>query len=268
MDHLPHFHREVTAFAAAARRAARADGAPPVPSCPGWSVSDLILHLGNVHRYVRHLLAGRYREQPDPTDPAFLRLPADLDRWPRPEDAPNHGPVPGSLLDWFGDAAAALEAGFRECPADETVWTWSREQTAGFWLRMQTIEAAVHRWDAESAVGEAGPVDAGLAADAVAQTFEVMAPARRAWRQAPPGAGERFGFRQTDGTGRWSVRFDGAGVHLTSPGGPADAGTDVELAGTASDLMLFLWGRVPADRLETAGDRAVLDRYFTLVPPV
>ena len=43
----------------------------------------------------------------------------------------------------------------------------------------------------------------------------------------------------------------------------------VELAGTASDLMLFLWRRIPADRLDAVrGDRDVLDRYFTLVPPV
>lgn len=44
---------------------------------------------------------------------------------------------------------------------------------------------------------------------------------------------------------------------------------DVELAGTASDLMLFLWHRIPADQLdEVKGDRGVLNRYFTLVPSV
>ncbi|WP_219466745.1 hypothetical protein [Nonomuraea rhizosphaerae] len=43
---------------------------------------------------------------------------------------------------------------------------------------------------------------------------------------------------------------------------------DVEVAGTASDLMLFLWRRLPAGRLGVRGDREVLDRYFTLVPPV
>jgi hypothetical protein len=43
---------------------------------------------------------------------------------------------------------------------------------------------------------------------------------------------------------------------------------DVELAGTASDLTLFLWQRIPADQLEVQGDQGVLDRYFTLVPPI
>jgi hypothetical protein len=32
--------------------------------------------------------------------------------------------------------------------------------------------------------------------------------------------------------------------------------------------MLFLWQRIPADGLDVRGDRAILDRYFTLVPPV
>jgi hypothetical protein len=130
---------------------------------------------------------------------------------------------------------------------------------------MQTIEAAVHRWDAENATGAAGPVDVELAADAIDQNFAVMVPARRTQRQAPPGSGERFRFRQTDGTGDWTVHFDGDDVHLAESAGPWDA----EFAGTASDLMLFLWHRIPADQLdEPAADRGMLDRYFTLAPPV
>jgi hypothetical protein len=97
----------------------------------------------------------------------------------------------------------------------------------------------------------------------VAQTFEVMAPARRAWHQAPAASGERLTFRRTDGPGRWTAVFEGGAVRLddTSVG-------DVEAAGTASDLALFLWQRIPAHRLAVSGDQSVLDRYFTLVPPV
>jgi uncharacterized protein (TIGR03083 family) len=264
MDYLPHFRREVQAFQAAARQAAGADTTALVPSCPGWSVADLVLHLGGVHRYLAPVLRDRLAAPPDPADVALLELPADRGGWPVPAHAPNRGPMPPGLIDWFAEGASALEAQFRGGDPGERVWTWSREQTAGFWLRMQTIEAAVHRWDAENAIGEAQPVEAELAADAVGQTFEVMAPARRAWTQAPPGAGERFGFRQTDGTGRWAVRFDGDQVVLTEDALPCEA----ELAGTASDLMLFLWQRLPADRLDVRGGESVADRYFALVPPV
>lgn len=127
---------------------------------------------------------------------------------------------------------------------------------------MQVIEAAVHRWDAENAVGAPGPIHEEIAADAITQTFEVMAPTRRAWTSAPPGAGERFRFLRTDGPGEWVVCFDGERVRL---GGEA---FDVELAGTASELMLFLWQRIPAEALAVRGDKAVLDRYFELVPPI
>ncbi|MEU5189697.1 maleylpyruvate isomerase family mycothiol-dependent enzyme [Streptomyces klenkii] len=263
MERILHFRREVRAFEAAARRAGRA--APLVPSCPGWSVSDLVVHLGSVHRGVAHIISHRLAGPPDPSaDPSFAGLPADTPDWPRPESAPNRGPLPGSLADWFAEGAAALEALFRARGPEAPAWTWSREQTTGFWLRVQTIEAAVHRWDAENALGTPGPVDAALAADAVGHSFEVMAPWSRARSAAPPGAGERYRFRRTDGDDVWTVCLDGDTMRTTPDGAPCDA----EASGTASDLMLFLWGRLPADRLTVTGDRAALDRYTTLVPPV
>ncbi|WP_090932601.1 maleylpyruvate isomerase family mycothiol-dependent enzyme [Nonomuraea jiangxiensis] len=285
MDHASHFEREVRAFQAAARQAADTGGAPLVPSCPGWSVADLVLHLGGVHRAVTSVIRDRLDKSPDPSDLSFAALPPDLTGWPAPEQAPNLGPIPAGLLDWFADGAAGLGAQFRANDPGTHAWTWSAEQTVGFWLRMQTIEAAVHRWDAESAVGTARPIHEEIAADAIGQTFEVMAPARRAWRQAPGGAGERFRFRRTDGAGCWTVHFDGDDVRLTVgdkllavgdderiTGGEdvrsGVGGLDVEVAGTASDLMLFLWQRIPADGLDVRGDREALDRYFVLVPPV
>lgn len=264
MDYVSHFRREVLAFEAAGRRAADGDGAPVVPSCPSWSVSDLILHLGGVHRYVAHVLANRLPEPPDTMDSAIFKLPADREGWPAPENPPHLGPVPRGLVDWFAQGAAELGSLFASSDPDERVWTWSDEQSVGFWLRMQSIEAAVHRWDAENATGTPEPVETELAADAVLQVFEVMAPSRRARMQAPPGTGERYRFRRTDGPGEWAVYFEGDDVRLVEASGACD----VELAGAASDLMLFLWQRIPADRLEVKGDQGVLDRFFTLVPPV
>jgi hypothetical protein len=130
---------------------------------------------------------------------------------------------------------------------------------------MQTIEAAVHRWDAENAIGAAHPIDGDLAADAIEHTFTVMAPFRREKTLAPPGLGERLRFRRTDGADVWTVHFDGDAVRLIDPTEPRH----VELFGTASDLMLFVWHRITADELlGVVGTRAVLNRYFTLVPPL
>ena len=46
VDYVGHFQREAAALEAAARQAADGETAPAVPSCPGWVVTDLILHLG------------------------------------------------------------------------------------------------------------------------------------------------------------------------------------------------------------------------------
>ncbi|GAA1938768.1 maleylpyruvate isomerase family mycothiol-dependent enzyme [Amycolatopsis minnesotensis] len=261
MDRLAHLRRDVHAFESAARAAADGSDAPTVPSCPGWTVSDLVAHLGWVHRYVTHIVADRLAEPPDEADASFVGLPPDLTGWPSLDGTPSEGPVPATLLGWFTEGAAALESAFRGAREDERVWSWADEHTVGFWLRIQAVEAAVHRWDVENAVTTARPIDAGLAADAISHNFEVMVPRRREEAPAEPGRGERYRFRATDRAAAWTVRFGADDVAFT------DGEGDVELAGTASDLMLFLWHRIPADRLSVSGDQAVLDRYFALVPP-
>jgi uncharacterized protein (TIGR03083 family) len=269
MDYPGHFEREVADFEAAVRSASGAAAAPPVPSCPGWTVTYLTLHLGFVHRLVGQTIADRLTVRPDVsgppwTDPDWLGLPPDQAGWLRERSAPGGLPVPDGLADWFGAGAAELAARFRQTDPGERVWAWGPDQSVGFWQRMQAIEAAIHRWDAQAAIGAAQPVDRELAADAVGQTFEVMAPMRRAVHQAPPGRGERYLFTATDGPGEWAIRAGAGGIEPASP----DSGWDLRLAGTASDLMLFLWGRAGPDALHLSGDPALVGRYFELVPPV
>ncbi|MEV0588965.1 maleylpyruvate isomerase family mycothiol-dependent enzyme [Nonomuraea sp. NPDC050310] len=264
-DRVDLFRQEAEAFTAAARRAL--PDAPQVPSCPDWSVADLVLHLAGVHRTVARLIEQRMDTLPDPSTMAG-QLPRDLAGWPDPAKAPSYGPMPESLLEWFGEGARRLAEVFRTTDPATEVWTYGADRTVAFWVRVQTIEVALHRWDAELAVGTPGAIDPALAADAVAQTFEVMVPFRRAMTQAPPGAGETYRFRRTDGPESWTVRFDGPDLHVHGTGADAGEGVDVELAGTAEQLMLHLWHRTPANTLAVTGDRTVLERYFTLAPPV
>lgn len=276
MDYVGHFHRETQGFLAAVGTAVDADPAPVVPSCPDWTITDLVLHLGYVHRLVARLIGERLTQPPDSGDLSWLGLTAEHAGWAREflarrGDAsagpPIRRPLPNALAEWSRASAAALEAEFLATPADEPVWTWAASQTAGFWQRMQAIEAAIHRWDADNAIGRPSPIDPGLAVDAVGQTFEVMAPMRRRIRAAPPGAGERFGFARTDGLEKWTVRFDGD--HVTLGDANAEAGAcDITLAGTASDLMLFLWQRVQPEALDIRGNPMLVTRYFELVPPL
>ena len=48
------------------------------------------------------------------------------------------------MLDWFTDGAASLAEVFATTDPAMPALTWSTEQSVGFWLRMQTIEVAVH----------------------------------------------------------------------------------------------------------------------------
>lgn len=251
MDHIAHFERETTAFHRAALMAALPASPPPVPSCPDWTAVDLARHLGRVHRLVNHIIVDRVQSPPSPEQQERFAAPADATA----ED----------LADWFAEGAIALAATFRSTAPEVPVWTWGTQHDVGFWLRVQTIEVAVHRWDLEGAIGSPQPVDEELAADGVAQFLDVVVPFRRALlKDLPPMAGESYRFRQSDGPEVWSIALE--------PDGPRPLGEDeaaaVELTGSTSDLMLFLWHRIPGEPLMTKGDAKTLERFFALVPTV
>jgi Mycothiol maleylpyruvate isomerase N-terminal domain len=119
VDHAGHFSREVAAFEAAGRTAAGFEAAPAVPSCPGWVVTDLVLHLGVVHRAVARIIGQRMQQPPEGGDGRWLGLAEEWRGWLPPGHAPQRSPVPAGLLDWFHDGSAAdfhvcyLDAGTR-----------------------------------------------------------------------------------------------------------------------------------------------------------
>src|SRR6516165_11218713 len=130
VDYAGHFQREAAAFEAAARQAAGAEAAPGVPSCPGWTVTDLVLHLGMVHRVVARVIGERMQRPPAPGgDPSWLGLAEEWNGWLPPRRAPEGAPLPAGLLDWFGAGAAGLAEHNHEAEAGEPVWTWSPDHS-------------------------------------------------------------------------------------------------------------------------------------------
>ena len=101
-------------------------------------------------------------------------------------------------------------------------------------------EAAVHRWDAQAAVGVAEPLPTSLADDGVDEFLWIS----RQLRGPQP-----IAFHATD-TGTTYAAGSGAPIATA--------------AATSSDLVLLLYGRVHADQVEVAGDPSALDAY--LVP--
>jgi uncharacterized protein (TIGR03083 family) len=251
VDHIAHFERETTAFHRAALMAALPDTPPPVPACPDWSTADLVRHMGHVHRLVNHIIVERLENLPTDAHDSF-RAPADA--------------TADDLADWFAEGATALAETFRTTDPKTRVWSWGQQQDVGFWLKEQTTEAAVHRWDLEGAIGSPQAVDKELAAEGVAEFLSDIVPYRRTLKSPKPAAmkGEGYRFRQTDGSGVWSVALDRDGLRPLADDEPADA----ELAGSASDLLLFLWHRIPGEPLLASGDAKMLERFFALVPPL
>jgi uncharacterized protein (TIGR03083 family) len=236
IDYLQALRDEGTALVAAARLGLD----PPVPACPGWAVADLVLHTGMVHRHKLEIVRGRLAEPPDP--------------WPPP------APPRGELLGWYEQGLEELLTVLEVADPETRVWTFYRpDQTAGFWRRRMAQETAVHRVDAESAHGGPRPVPAALAADGVSELLEVFL-APNAEGEPVGGRGESLHLHATDTEGEWRLRLLPAGVEV----GRGHARADATASGGASDLLLFLWGRAPADPLERSGDPALLPRVREL----
>jgi len=244
-DHVAALSREGAPLAAAAGSTALD---APVPGCPGWSVADLLQHLGVIHHRVAVLVrAGG-------TEPPFERLSV--------------GPAPSPELraGWLAEGHGAMVAALEEADPRTAIWTWAGPGTVGWWARRMAVETAVHRWDLQSAGGSPGPIEAALAADGIDELFEVFVPARHRgfpgwepWRFG--GRGERLHLHCTDVAGEWVLRFGEDDVEVTREHAKGQAA----LRGPASDMLLALYGRVGVERLELLGDPAVVDLWTRAV---
>jgi uncharacterized protein (TIGR03083 family) len=204
-----------------------------VPWIPDWRARDLVGHLGTVHRWATAIVRANSTEPP-------------------PAEATQHPPAHG-LLDWYADGLDGLVTVLRSTPPTAPAWHMSpaAEKVAASWVRRQAHELTVHRMDLENAAAVPhARVGTDLAEDGVDELLTVIVPR---WSHAEPltSADATVAVTSID-TGRtWSVRVDRGRVTVT----PDRRGTeDAHLSGTATQLLLRLWGR-PAD-VTVEGDPA------------
>ena len=242
--HLAALRSDIDAFVRAAGRGTQAI----VPSCPGWTVGDLAVHLSVIQRRMEKNVRTASKEPVWP-EPAWEVDPA------RPD-----------LLDWFGEGAAQLLDTLERHGPDAPAWHWFPGGTARVVFRRVALETAIHRWDAERAHGDAGPIDDALAADGVDEILDAMLPVA-VWAKGPPEGsaptGERFAFRSPDGCVRRSITFAPDGIEQDDGGEP-----HLTFVASAPELFLFVWERLPADRLRLEGDPALVERWAALAPAV
>jgi uncharacterized protein (TIGR03083 family) len=217
--------------------------ASQTPSCPEWTVGDLLRHMGTMYQKLRAHAGRGVTDAPapfTPTDPA----PGD-----------DH-----ALIAWFDNELAQTDAFLDALDPGMPAWNWAPQaKTAAFWHRRAAHETALHRWDAQLSVALADPIEAKLAVDGVAEVLDT-------WLLAGKRADttEHFGVVRliaADLGQEWYVRMRGTGIALLDTDTLLD--DDVHRAravasGSASDLMLALWGRVAFDVLDTSGDLSLL----------
>src|SRR5262245_19551291 len=215
-----------------------------VPTCPDWSVSDLVYHVAVV--FLHKTEAMRRGE------------------WPRPWPPDRSGEPPLAALD---RAYAALVAEFAQRKPDEQSVTWFEpDQTVGFWVRRMAQECVIHRVDGELGAGASiAPIPADLAIDGI---DEVLV---RFLAFASTHFAEDFGDRLKECDGRsirvttndagWLVTLAPDGVLVASGDGPADA----TVSGDPADVLLWLWRRVGDERVGFEGDEALIAKLRQLL---
>ncbi len=224
---------------------AAADGADPngrVPSCPDWTIADLVWHLGEVHWFWGTDVETRA------TDPEAV----EQAKPERPTAYPD-------LVAWGRAQADRMIQILDATPDDTPVWTWALDEsghTAGFVRRHQVQEAAIHRWDMENAAtGQPQPVGAPEASDSIDEVLATTLPWSTSATKPLPGS---VHIHCTDTEGEWFVHQDGR-VERTH------AKADVAIRGTASDILLGMYDRVPRARLDIVGDEPVASELLARI---
>lgn len=219
-----------------------ADFSASVPTCPDWTLADLISHVGSVHRWaanhVRILSPKRI-----PSSEMEFGLPG----------------APSGFADWLlagrDDLIKTLQAADQDAP----MWAWGADKHARFWPRRQLHETAIHRADAELTLGIEPHIADAVAADGVdefldnAPCAEYFAPNVAKLR----GDGESIFLNGGDVS--WLITLEPEKFVWNH--GSGDAAVTVD--GSLADLNLLMWGRrKPGDGLAVHGDQALLSRWI------
>jgi uncharacterized protein (TIGR03083 family) len=235
---------EIALHSAALADAAEGNLTAPVEHCPGWTVADLVDHVREVHWFWAYLAEHR------PASP-----PEDVQGPPRPAD--------DQLIEQFRTGALHLVATLRRADPTAAAWTWApTEHNVGFIERHQVQEAAVHRWDAEHAAGRSVELGTAMSVDAVEEflTFSVanMDDQPPEPRPALDGA---LVLKATDADAQWTATDAEIPGTVRMQRG-AVTGAPV-LAGTASELLLWLYRRVELAVPVNAGELVPRFRALT-----
>lgn len=202
--------------------------AAPVPTCPGWTVHDLVSHQSSIHSWAAEALVTPPSNKP-----------------PRPDEMPDTGgPAKwDELLAWWDARLAVLLDRLRTTDPDTPVWTFNGENVASFWAQRQAHETAIHHLDALHALGDVPSLlySPEFAADGIDEYFTRLMP--RAVQRQPVEVSGTILFHAADASRTWEVVLTPGEPVQVGPARDAAIDEDTTVAGTADAIYRAVWGR-------------------------
>ena len=233
-----------------------ADLSIPVPTCPEWTLEQLLRHVGRGDRWSAQIIGEKLTEPLDPRTVAGGKPPAGRD----------------NELAWLKDGVRALIDAVEKTGPRTPVWTFLGLRPAAWWIRRRLHETAVHRADAALAMGVDVEIDPATAADGITEYLErVMVRAAEnhpAHGGEPLREGQSLHLHATDAdlgaVGEWTIFGREAGIEFEH----GHAKATVALRGPARDLLLAIVRRGSATDLglEIFGDEALWDTWLARTP--
>ena len=250
VDYAAVFLEENRAFAELFRDV---DESRPVPTCPGWTLTQLLRHVGRGDRWAAQIV----REGLDD----FLD--------PRTVEGGKPPPDPADAISWLHGGAQRLVDAVELSGVETPVWTFLGPRPANWWVRRRLHETAVHRADAAIATGSDFTLDATIAADGITEWLERVAiQAGSEGAPLPLEEGNTLHLHATDPglgeAGEWTIRVDDGAITWSHDHGKGSAA----LRGGATELLLAMVRRVSlADTgIELFGDHAVWQNWLDRTP--
>lgn len=194
-----------------------ADPSTPIPTCPGWTLQQLVRHVGRGHRWAATMVRERAETPADPRTVADGKPPADAD----------------GVITWLNGCADAVVDAVEATGADTPIWTFTGPKPASWWIRRRLHEETVHRADAALALGVPVDLTPDLAADGLSEWLDLVTA-----RPSVLDPGATLHLHATDSglgeAGEWLIR--GGGEHITWEHGHGKG--DAAVRGSAVDLLL------------------------------
>ena len=205
-----------------------------VPTTPGWTITDLVEHVGQTQHWVATIIEQRITDPTQlPTEMAVV--PTDPGEWPA----------------WLAESAQRFVSACSDDAMDAPVFNAAGDERTGtqFWMTSVLNETVVHGFDAANAAGRPWPVDADVAAALISNhlamlTSPTWAMQRSESAAAIRGTGQTLQWLATDtadDAGAWFVEERPDGATWQRGTEPAD----VTVTGPAASLFLTLTRRLP-----------------------